>query len=180
MLRFLKWTWVPGLLGACILTSVTGDIPILGALMEGVSTTLDVWLFENIKYPTAFLFFMGLFVAYGIYMLSAFWGAGRRHRALLKLGRLRTKGNALRIAVTGRPPVISDEDRAALDEMRREIAVTVGKVTPHKMTLFTDLVRFNRHDQILEVQPEQWGGHKDLLEFCEVLDRLQNFLANEN
>ncbi len=95
--KLLKKLPIPTVLVGGLYSGFTGNIPLVGNAMEPILVEFDMWFFQNVKYPSVFLFFAGLMVAWIIYQVVVAGYLGQRKRARLKLVTLRDEGVPLRI-----------------------------------------------------------------------------------
>ncbi len=95
--KLLKKLPIPTVLVGGLYSGFTGNIPLVGNAMEPILVEFDMWFFQNVKYPSVFLFFAGLTVAWIIYQVVVVVYLGQRMRARLKLVTLRDEGVKLRI-----------------------------------------------------------------------------------
>ena len=95
--KLLKKLPIPTVLVGGLYSGFTGNIPLVGNAMEPILVEFDMWFFQNVKYPSVFLFFAGLMVAWIIYQVVVAGYLGQRKRSRLKVVILRDEGVKLRI-----------------------------------------------------------------------------------
>ena len=69
LLPIIKELPIPAILGTGIYAGVTGDLPLVGSATDLPLTNLDIWVFENTKYPALFLTFSGMTLVWIIYLV---------------------------------------------------------------------------------------------------------------
>ena len=128
--KLLKKLPIPTVLVGGLYSGFTGNIPLVGeATMEPILVELDTWFFQNVNYPSVFLFFAGLMMAWIIYQVVVFGYLGQRKRARLKLVKLRDEGVELRI----RGGKMANESEVALwvediKDWNRRVVSAISKI----------------------------------------------------